>query len=381
MPAADVPGNIGLLAGPQLFGHLFNYGLFGILTVQVYHYYLLFPRDPTRLKVLIYSLYSIECLQVAMASHDADKVLGAGWGNTEELYRAHWLWITSPVLTGIVSTTVQCYFSWRIYVLSGSALLSVLICLIALLQGCAALASGITAHLIDTTIDLQFKTMPSHIVWMVGSTTCDIVITVCMVYYVSSVAASAEILPDHVRRYAQLSKGRQGLASDALISRLMRLTVETGALTASIACLDLVFFTTFRHNNLHMTPSVLVLVLIPRITLLTDAYNCRALVLTKVYTNTLLMLVNNRARMRQMMMEQDEGTISIPLQWAADRSDLDTPNLDTHPRPRSASLPAVISWNVHDSGVSVGEDHALDVMDVSKDRARADSDEQSHIIS
>ncbi len=36
-----------------------------------------------------------------MASHDADKVLGAGWGNTEELYRAHWLWITSPVLTGI----------------------------------------------------------------------------------------------------------------------------------------------------------------------------------------------------------------------------------------------------------------------------------------
>lgn len=223
------------------------------------------------------------------------------------------------------------------------------------------------AHLIDTTIDLQLKTMPSHIVWMVGSTTCDIVITVCMVYYVSSVAASAEILPDHRRRYAQLSKGRQGLASDALISRLMRLTVETGALTASIACLDLVFFTTFRHNNLHMTPSVLVLVLITRITLLTDAYNCRALVLTKVYTNTLLMLVNNRARMRQMMMEQDEGPISIPLQWAADPSDLDTPNLDTHPRPRSASLPAVISWNVHDSGVSIGEDHALDVMDVSKD--------------
>ncbi|TFK86051.1 hypothetical protein K466DRAFT_551121 [Polyporus arcularius HHB13444] len=325
MPAADVPANIGLLAGPQLFGHLFNYGLFGILTVQVYHYHLLFPRDPTRLKVLIYSLYIIECLQVAMASHDADKVLGAGWGNTEELYRAHWLWITSPVFTGIVSTTVQCYFSWRIYMLSGSAPLSVLICLISLLQGCAALASGVTAHLMDTTIDLQLKTMPSHIVWMVGSTTCDIVITVCMVYY--------------------LSRGRQGMASDALISRLMRLTVETGALTASIACLDLVFFTTFRHNNLHMTP---------------------ALVLTKVYTNTLLMLVNNRARMRQMMMEQDEGTISIPLQWTVDPSAIDTPTLDTHPPPRSAS-PAVISWHVHDSGVSVGEHHELDVMNVSKE--------------
>ncbi|KAI0724005.1 hypothetical protein C8T65DRAFT_93159 [Cerioporus squamosus] len=295
MPATDVPADIGLLAGPQLFGHLFNYGLFGVLTVQVYHYHLLFPKDPLRLKVLIYSLYTIECVQVAMASHDADKVLGTGWGNTEELYRTHWLWINAPVMTGIVSTTVQCYFSWRIYVLSGSALLSVLICLVALLQGCAALASGVTAHMIDNLPDLQVKTMPSHIVWMVGSTTCDIAITVCMLYY--------------------LSKGRQGmhLASDALLSRLMRLTVETGALTASIACLDLVFFTTFRHNNLHMTP---------------------ALVLTKVYTNTLLMLVNNRARMRQMMMEQDEGSNSGSLHWVVDPSNVDAANPGRQARDR-----------------------------------------------
>ncbi|RPD80296.1 hypothetical protein L226DRAFT_197045 [Lentinus tigrinus ALCF2SS1-7] len=325
MPASDVPADIGLLAGPQLFGHLFNYGLFGILTVQVYVYHLLFPRDPIRLKVLIYSLYTIECLQVAMASHDANKVLGVGWGNVEELYKAHWLWITAPVMTGIVSTTVQFYFSWRIYVLSGSALLSVFICLIALMQGCAALASGITAHLLNNSADLQDKTMPTHIVWMVGSTTCDIVITACMVYY--------------------LSRGRQGMATDALLSRLMRSTVETGALTASVALLDLVLFTTCRHNNLHMTP---------------------ALVLTKVYTNTLMMLVNNRARMRQLMMQQqDDASDSGSLQWAVDR----TSNINGTsplPRPRTASPAIGVALEVHHTGASDSEEHALDLIGKSK---------------
>ena len=59
---------------------------------------------------------------------------------------------------------------------------------------------------------------------------------------------------NHMVLLAQLSKGRHGVATDALLSRLVRLTVETGALTASVSLLDLVFFTAFRHNNLHMTP-------------------------------------------------------------------------------------------------------------------------------
>ena len=106
----------------------------------------------------VYCLYTIECVQVAIASHDANKVLGEGWGDTDELFKTHYFWITSPLTTGIgecppdgsnhgvasplrhpfaVSTTVQFYFSWRIYVLSGSALLSLVICLVGfLIQTC-----------------------------------------------------------------------------------------------------------------------------------------------------------------------------------------------------------------------------------------------------
>jgi hypothetical protein len=36
----------------------------------------------------------------------------------------------------------------------------------------------------------------------------------------------------------------------------MRLTVETGALTASVATVDLTLFLVFKHNNFHMAPYV-----------------------------------------------------------------------------------------------------------------------------
>ncbi len=52
----------------------------------------------------------------------------------------------------------------------------------------------------------------------------------------------------------QLWRGMQRSLSDKLITRLMRLTIETGSLTASVATLDLVLFLTFQHNNLHMAP-------------------------------------------------------------------------------------------------------------------------------
>ena len=44
------------------------------------------------------------------------------------------------------------------------------------------------------------------------------------------------------------------MGSDAILSRLIRLTIETGTLTASIAVVDLILFLVFIDNNLHFTP-------------------------------------------------------------------------------------------------------------------------------
>ncbi|KAI0647273.1 hypothetical protein C8Q79DRAFT_617019 [Trametes meyenii] len=254
-----IPENIALLAGPQVFGHLFNYGLFGILIVQTYNYHLSFPDDPRPLKTFIYSLFVLECLQIVMATHDAFAVLGAGWGNYAALNSPQWLWFDTPVLSGIISASVQTFYAWRLYVLSGSPLLGVFISMVAVMQGSGAAASGIMARVINDNAEIQEKTLAPLIVWLGGSAACDIIIATLMLYF--------------------LSRSKSGLASDAMISRLIRLTVETGCATASVACVDLILFLVFRHNNLHMTP---------------------ASMLSKLYTNSLMVLFNNRTHMRSL---------------------------------------------------------------------------------
>ena len=78
------------------------------------------------------------------------------------------------------------------------------------------------------------------------------------------------------------------------------------------------------------------------------------------------MLVNNRARMRHMMMQpQEDVRISSPLEWVADRTSIVDHGASPLPRPRTAS-PAIVTFKVHDIGTSDGEEHPLEVIGGSK---------------
>ncbi|KAI9057887.1 hypothetical protein FKP32DRAFT_1597845 [Trametes sanguinea] len=281
-----------LRAGPQLFGHLFNYALFGVLSTQVYSYHISGWQDRTAIKALIYGLYLAEFLQLALATHDAVEVLGIGWGDRQALVSPQWLWLESPVVGSLIAAAVQCFYAWRIYILSKSVIMGGFICVIALMQTSAGIASGIMAHLGNDLVTLQQTIMKPLIVWLGGSAICDIIIAAFMLYF--------------------LSRSKKGLPSDTMLSRLIHLTVETGALTASAAVLDLVLFLAFKDNNLHMTPAIM---------------------LSKLYTNALMMLFNNRARLREIRAAANsDGQI-----WASGSEIHSSAELG---RPRSQATPS-----------------------------------------
>ncbi|KAH9945912.1 uncharacterized protein BXZ73DRAFT_95432 [Epithele typhae] len=256
--ATPIPDDIALLSGPPLLGHLFNYGLFGILSAQVVHYHLSFSSDPFRLKAFIYGLYLVEWVQVILITHDAFQVYGAGWGNFAALNSPQWLWFDIPVMTALVSATVQCFFAWRIYALSGSRIISVFVVLVALMQAGGGVATGIqVGPLLNNNALIQQTAETGLIIWLGGSAACDIIIACSMSFL--------------------LLRQRRGLASDKLLSRIITLSVETGIVTASFATLDLTLCMVFKHNNLHMLP---------------------AFMLSKLYTNSLMLTFNNRTRLR-----------------------------------------------------------------------------------
>jgi hypothetical protein len=138
-----------------------NWGLFGALVVQVCKrltftrglmsscqnpdiYYLAFPNDRIGFKCLVYGLTLVETIQTVFMTHDAVMALGLGFGNPSALDDAHFSWLTIPLMSSIgpyfrrfmtitliclfvVSAIVQCFFAWRIYILSKMWYVSVLI--------------------------------------------------------------------------------------------------------------------------------------------------------------------------------------------------------------------------------------------------------------
>ncbi|PBK88757.1 hypothetical protein ARMGADRAFT_356382 [Armillaria gallica] len=91
-------------------------------------------------------------------------------------------------------------------------------------------------------------------IWLGGSFLCDTSIAFCMTYF--------------------LSRAQTGLNSTRiLLSRLIRLSIETGTVTAAIAAVHLALFLFYRSNNYSTVP---------------------ANVLVKLYSNTVLAVCNSR---------------------------------------------------------------------------------------
>ncbi|KAJ7263059.1 hypothetical protein C8J57DRAFT_1513288 [Mycena rebaudengoi] len=269
------------MTGPILAGTQFNWALLGTLTLQVYTFHISFPKERAWLKTFVYSIFFLDVLQTAICSHFAYVVLSGRWGDPSVLTTLPWSSTAIPIFTGLISASVQIFFAWRIYVLKGENTfvigISVLIVLLALMQSLSAIISD--ARFAATT---KLSDIPSLVVgvkvWLIGSAVCDVVITLTMV-----------ILLSQLRKKLPWSK------SDSIITKLIYNTVETGAVTAVVAIVDVVLFISYPGNYLHEAPSFM---------------------LGKVYSNVLLAGLNGRVRTRKVAVATvDVDGNNTELQW------------------------------------------------------------------
>ncbi|KAI0768342.1 hypothetical protein BD413DRAFT_614651 [Trametes elegans] len=246
--------NVVELAGPQLLGQLINWGLMGALSVQVYLYHIMFPNDPLYLRGFVYGIFAFEWVQTGLITENAFNVFVYNFGDVNNILKFHNSWFSVPIMCGIVSAAVQFFYARRIFLLSGSMALGGVICVLALTQGSAAIASGVLLKDIRTAAD-QSRTTPAIATWLGGSALADIVIAVTMTFL--------------------LLRTKTGFRrSDSLVNKLVRLAIESGTITASVAIVDVVMFAALPQTLYH---------------------ECPALALAKLYANMLLTSLNNRA--------------------------------------------------------------------------------------
>ncbi|KDR77670.1 hypothetical protein GALMADRAFT_138739 [Galerina marginata CBS 339.88] len=210
-------------AGPLLIAHLLNWGLFGVLSMQVYLYYLAFPKDRIGIKIPVYAAYLLDATQTFLLTRSAFRTFALGFGNPSVLNEVDILWF-GDVLTGLISFISQTFYAYRIGVLFHKPYLAAVIMLLAVVSLTASIVSGVQAHLAGLFSELLRKdTLIVAGIWGGGSALCDVLIAVSMTYYLKRHEAGFQ-------------------RTDALLERIIRLTVGTGSTTAAIAILGFLLF-------------------------------------------------------------------------------------------------------------------------------------------
>jgi len=123
----------------------------------------------------------------------------------------------------------------------------------------AAFAGGIRAHVSKTFV--HGKMLKSlALTWLIGNTVADLMITAAMIYHLTSRNSAGD-----------------GHFSCHALSRIVRLTVETNILTATNGLVSLLLAVIFPYKSW---------------------YACPTAILGKLYSNTLLVSLNNRISIR-----------------------------------------------------------------------------------
>ncbi|KAJ7771471.1 hypothetical protein B0H16DRAFT_1685475 [Mycena metata] len=249
---------------PILVGTLMNYLLVGALFVQVYLYFLAFPKDNIYHKLAVGFLVIAEVSQTVGDSRDTIRIFGSGWGNPEVLESVGWSWFTVPVMGSAIASVGQMFFAHRIYVLGlgKNMLIPALITTpftsrqITAFQFGAGIWSGVLIYRAKIFSELQMHLEAPLVAWLGGMTLANLIIVAGTAYYVIK------------RREPYFSR----LTLTGL-SQILRVTVETGLLCTSFALVNLVLFVTYGGNNYHLGICIW---------------------LCKIYSNSILAILNSR---------------------------------------------------------------------------------------
>ncbi|KAK0459357.1 uncharacterized protein EV420DRAFT_1642322 [Desarmillaria tabescens] len=212
------------LSGPLIIAYLLHWGLFGTLSVQLYLYYLAFPKDRRSTKCLVYGIYIVEFVQTMLVTHDAFAEFGYGFGDIDALTGMYFNWLTVPIMSAVVAGVGQVFYAYRIFILSRSRTVPIFIACVSLTSSVAAIITGAYCFQTGNITDTHNTRLSIAIgIWGGAAALCDILIAICMTYYL--MRGDADV------RQTQI-----------LVTKLIRLIIETGTVTAAAALVNLILF-------------------------------------------------------------------------------------------------------------------------------------------
>ncbi|KAL0960491.1 hypothetical protein HGRIS_005531 [Hohenbuehelia grisea] len=248
-----MPG-VELVFGPMLIGVFLNTILYGVLALQTFIYYQTYKRDKAWIRYFVLYLFVLETANTGFDIGMMYEPLVVRYGTPRATTRVPIMLSLDPIVTVLISTPVQLFIAWRIKIISKSKVITAAIVFFAV----CAFVGGVATTVCVTVIPEYARLQEFHaavITWLASSAAADVVITGSLVY--------------------SLYNRKTGLrATDDVINRIIRLTVQTGMITAISAGADVIIFLAVPSTTLNFIWDF---------------------ALSKLYTNSLLSTLNARA--------------------------------------------------------------------------------------
>ncbi|KAF9228352.1 hypothetical protein BS17DRAFT_692255, partial [Gyrodon lividus] len=217
--------------GPMLIGVFLNSMLYGVvpltsdICIKTFVYFQSYKKDSPWIKCFVCYLLFCETLNTGFDIGMMYEPLIVRYGDLSLIRIPQ-----DPVMTVMISSAVQLFIAWRVKVMSGSKFVPFMISFFAVTSLIGGIATTVSVTIINDYASLH-RLDGAVITWLGSSAAADVIITVSLVW---SLASS-----EPAKKYRQ----KTGFAAtDDLINRLIRLTVQTGLITAVSATLDVSIF-------------------------------------------------------------------------------------------------------------------------------------------
>ncbi|KAJ6567155.1 hypothetical protein B0H19DRAFT_720689 [Mycena capillaripes] len=218
-PAPALP-NVELSYGPMIIGVFFNMIFYGVLVGQILGYYQVYKKDALWLRYFVAYLFFVETANTALDISMMYQLLILEYGQQPVFFPT--VFMTQPLCVVLISMPIQLFFAWRIYQLTKALWIPMVISLLSM----GSFAGGIwTSALVLILEEFAKKplTTKSALLWFLASCVADVLITISLVI--------------------TLAKSKTGfVATDSVVDKIIRMTIQTGMITAFFSILDVICF-------------------------------------------------------------------------------------------------------------------------------------------
>ncbi|KAJ6615219.1 hypothetical protein B0H10DRAFT_80678 [Mycena sp. CBHHK59/15] len=320
MPTTPALPNVQLSYGPMLIGVFFNMILYGVLVGQTLTYYQVYKKDAGWMRLFVLCLFVVETANTAFDMAMMYQPLILEYGERPNFFPT--VFVTQPICVVLVSMPIQLFFAWRIVQLTKSIWIPIVISVFAVGSFAGGVWTGVMVQVLK-----QFAKKPllhnSALLWFLASCVADVLITISLVL--------------------ALSKKKTGfVATDSVVDKIIRMTIQTGMMTAIFSILDVVCFMALPHYAVNFVWD---------------------LALSKLYSNCLLSTLNARQSLNsQSHSSTFQQQRNVVLSPAANRSgsgkqesflESTSPNLGSVTYDGGEHIPSDLEYGIHMTKVCV----------------------------